>query len=60
MDMAYEGDETRGLASLLGFRPVVPPKPRRRRPWRLDRRIYRLRNQVERLFRVRNLSKLKL
>jgi transposase len=51
MDMAYEGDETRGLASLLGFRPVVPPNPQRRHPWHLDRRLYRQRNQIERLFR---------
>ena len=51
MDRAYEGDETRGLACLLGFRPVVPPHPLRRRPWRFNRRLYRQRNQIERLFR---------
>jgi transposase len=51
MDMAYEGDETRGLASLLGFKPVVPPNPLRRRPWPLNKRLYRQRNHVERLFR---------
>jgi len=51
MDMACEGDETRGLAHLLGFRPVVPPNPLRRKPWRLNRKLYRQRNHVERLFR---------
>ena len=51
MDRAYEGDETRGLAHLLGFRPVVPPNPLRLRPWRYNRRLYRRRNQIERLFR---------
>lgn len=51
MDMAYEGDETRGLASLLGFKPVVPPNPLRRKPWRLNKALYRQRNHVERLFR---------
>ena len=51
MDMAYEGDETRGLASLLGFNPVVPPNPRRLKPWKLNKVIYRERNHVERLFR---------
>jgi transposase len=51
MDMAYEGDETRGLATLLGFRPVVPPNPQRLKPWRLDKKLYRQRNHVERLFR---------
>jgi transposase len=51
MDRAYEGDETRGLACLLGFKPVVPPNPLRRKPWALDKALYRQRNQVERLFR---------
>jgi transposase len=51
MDRAYEGDETRGLACLLGFQPVVPPNPLRREPWELDQSLYRERNQVERLFR---------
>jgi len=51
MDMAYEGDETRGLASLLGFNPVVPPNPRRLMPWKLNKVTYRERNHVERLFR---------
>jgi len=51
MDMAYEGDETRGLASLLGFTPVVPPNPQRCKPWTLDKELYAQRNHVERLFR---------
>lgn len=51
MDRAYEGDETRGLASLLGFKPVVPPNPLRRHPWKLNRRLYRQRNRIARLFR---------
>lgn len=51
MDMAYEGDETRALASLLGFRPVVPAHPQRLRPWRLNKAVYRQRNHVERLIR---------
>ena len=51
MDMAYEGDETRGLASLLGFTPVVPPHPQRLKPWKLNKPAYRQRNHVERLFR---------
>jgi transposase len=51
MDMAYEGDETRGLACLLGFKPVVPPHPHRRKPWKLAKSLYRQRNCVERLIR---------
>lgn len=51
MDMAYEGDETRGLATLLGFNPVVPPRPSRLKPWKLNKSLYRERNCVERLIR---------
>jgi transposase len=51
MDMAYEGDETRGLATFLGFKPVVPPNPLRLKPWRLNKKLYRERNLIERLFR---------
>lgn len=51
MDTAYEGNETRGLATLLGFRPVVPPNPLRLKPWRLNKALYRQRNHIERLFR---------
>ena len=51
MDKAYEGDETRALAASLGFSPVVPPKSNRIEPWDYDKELYKLRNQVERLFR---------
>ena len=51
MDKAYEGDETRELVVALGASPVVPPKGNRKEPWDYDKGIYRLRNEVERLFR---------
>ena len=51
MDMAYEGDETRGLAEENGFEPVVPPNPKRKNPWEYDKAAYKRRNEVERLFR---------
>jgi len=51
MDRAYEGDETRALAVSLGFTPVVPPKSNRKEPWSYDKELYKMRNQVERLFR---------
>ena len=51
MDRAYEGDETRLLAIELGYTPVVPPKSNRKDPWEYDKRLYKSRNQVERLFR---------
>ena len=51
IDPAYEGDETRALAVELGCIPVVPPKSSRKDPWDYDKELYKLRNQVERLFR---------
>lgn len=50
-DRAYEGDETRYLARLLGYIPIVPPKCNRKQPWAYDVAMYRARNEVERLFR---------
>jgi len=51
MDPAYEGDETRRLATELGFVTVVPPNPTRAVPWGYDQTICRRPNEVERLFR---------
>lgn len=51
MDRAYEGNETRHLASALGVAPVVPPRQNRTAPWEYDRELYKRRNEVERLFR---------
>lgn len=51
MDRAYEGDEMRALAEELGYIPVVPPKSNRKNPWNYDKKLYKQRNQVERLFR---------
>ncbi len=51
MDSAYEGQATRELAQQLGFVPVVPPNPRRKQPWGLNKQSYRRRNEVEWLFR---------
>ena len=51
MDRAYQDDATRELAISMGFIPVVPPNPHRIQPWEYDKKLYRRRNQVERLFR---------
>jgi len=51
MDRAYEGDETRELVSDLGMHPVVPPKKNRVLKWKYDKKMYKNRNEVERLFR---------
>jgi transposase len=51
MDKAYEGDETRRCVRKLGYKPVVPPKKNRVIPWKYSKRLYKKRNEVERLFR---------
>ena len=51
MDRAYSGNETRRLASEMGFIPVVPPLRSRVDPWEYDTELYKRRNEVERLFR---------
>ena len=52
MDRAYEDDETRYIAQTLGFVPVVPPKSNRKNPWEYDKELYKVRNEIERLFRI--------
>ena len=51
MDSAYEGNATQELAQQLGFVAVVPSNPKRRQPHKLDKALYRRRNEVERMFR---------
>ena len=42
---------TEGIIGVeLGSSPEVPPKSNRKEPWDYDKEIYRLRNEVERLF----------
>ena len=52
MDRAYEDDYTRFTAQMLKFDPIVPPKSNRLKPWEYDKTLYKLRNEVERLFRL--------
>ena len=51
MDCACEGDETRALGRTLSYRPIVPPNPRRRHPWKLVRQLYCRHDEIERFFR---------
>ena len=51
MDRACEGDETRRLVRDLGMTPVVPPKANRKAERNCDRETYKMRNEIERLFR---------
>jgi len=52
MDRAYEDYKTQYTASMLGFSPVVPPKSNRKEPWEYDKELYKMRNEIERLFRL--------
>jgi len=52
MDRAFEDDYTRYIAQTLGFIPVVPPKSNRKNPWDYDKELYKLRNEIERQFRL--------
>jgi transposase len=51
MDRGYEDNLTRKAVKRRGFKPVIPPKSNRKKPWRYSRKIYKRRNGVERLFR---------
>ena len=51
MDRACQGDETLPLALAPGYEPVVPPLRTRINPWEYNRRMYKRRNEIERLFR---------
>ena len=52
MDRAFEDDYTRYIAQTLNFKPIVPPKKSRKNPWDYDKTLYKLRNEIERLFRL--------
>jgi transposase len=52
MDRAYEDFETRLTAWTLKFDPIVPPKSNRKESWEYDKELYKLRNEIERLFRL--------
>ena len=52
MDRAYEDDNTRYIAQILRFEPIVPPKKNRKILWEYDKELYRKRNEIERLFRL--------
>lgn len=51
MDRAYQGDETRQLVLMLGYKPVVLPLRTRIGPWQYGREMYKRLNEMERLFR---------
>ena len=52
MDRAFEDEQTRYIAQMLKFEPVVPPKSNRTNPWEYDKELYKKRIEVERFFRL--------
>jgi transposase len=51
MYKGYEDDVTRQLVKDKGFNQLVPSKSNRRKPWKYNKKLYKRRNEVERLFR---------
>ena len=50
MDKGYADSKARGAVFGKGCVPVVPPKSNTKKPWRYDKRLYKRRNEIERLF----------
>ena len=50
MDKAYGNKKNRSSVTRKGGIPVVPPKSNAKRPWKYDKKTYKKRNEIERLF----------
>ena len=49
-DRAYDAISLREEIAALGAKPVIPPNPTRKHPHSWDRRAYKTRNRIERMF----------
>ena len=49
-DKGYDSDAIRSDLRARGIRPVIPPRSNRKMPIRWNKRLYRLRNRIERMF----------
>lgn len=49
-DKAYDADHYRARLKLLRIQPVIPNKRNRTKPYAFDKRRYRNRNVIERMF----------
>lgn len=49
-DTAYDSCAFRDAVAAIGATAVIPSNPTRKVPFPIDRRIYRLRNRIERCF----------
>ena len=50
MDKGYSDTKVRHTVRKKGCIPVVPPKKDNKKPWRYDKKLYKRRNEIERLF----------
>ena len=49
-DKGYESNRLLGFVRDQGAEAVIPPKSNRREPWEYDRKLYKPRNLIERVF----------
>jgi putative transposase len=49
-DRAYDANSLRAQLAGRGIKAVIPPNPTRKHPHRYDKRAYRGRNVIERMF----------
>jgi transposase len=49
-DTAYDGDELRKKLDECGTRPVIPNRSNRKKPFRFNKRLYKLRWRIENAF----------
>jgi transposase len=49
-DRAYDANSLRDELIQRGIKPVIPPNPTRKHPHRYDKRAYKGRNVIERMF----------
>lgn len=49
-DKGYDSDAIRADLKARGIRPVIPPRSNRKAAIRWNRRLYRERNRIERMF----------
>lgn len=50
-DKAYDAKSLRDVLAARGIKAVIPPNPTRKHPHRYDKRAYKGRNVIERMFR---------
>lgn len=49
-DKGYDSNDIRNDLKSRGIKPVIPPKSNRKTPIRYNKKIYKTRNRIERMF----------